>query len=216
MTRTSTQRKRWRKQDLNADGTIAARAPRKTFAAGGVRRSSSPTSRCRSTTCSPLPAQRATIPIVLIFGLVLSIALMGIAASFIANLLQKHRWIAYVGLAIILYVAGEMIWRGVAEDPARGRRDPLVALDMRPAGSAGGPAGKRDKNPRCSRSLKPPLSGWDCAFAPKSAQSLIRAPRADRRRLEKVMAEVVLIVDDDPVQRRLVEAMVQRFGCTGH
>ena len=54
-------------------------------------------------------------PIVLIFGLGLSIALMGIAASFIARLLQKHHWIAYVGLAVILYVAGEMIYRGILE-----------------------------------------------------------------------------------------------------
>ncbi len=45
----------------------------------------------------------------------LSIALMGIAASFIARLLQKHRWIAYVGLAIILYVALDMIYRGLFE-----------------------------------------------------------------------------------------------------
>ncbi|CAN5128493.1 TerC family protein [soil metagenome] len=54
-------------------------------------------------------------PVVLIFGLALSIDLMGIAASFIARLLQKHRWIAYVGLAVILYVAGEMIYRGALE-----------------------------------------------------------------------------------------------------
>lgn len=54
-------------------------------------------------------------PVVLIFGLALSIALMGIAASFIARLLQRHRWIAYVGLAVILYVAGEMIYRGALE-----------------------------------------------------------------------------------------------------
>jgi YjbE family integral membrane protein len=54
-------------------------------------------------------------PTVLVFGLVLSIALMGIAASFIAKLLNKHRWIAYVGLAVILYVAVEMIWRGAHE-----------------------------------------------------------------------------------------------------
>jgi YjbE family integral membrane protein len=54
-------------------------------------------------------------PYVLVFGLVLSIALMGIAAAFIARLLQKHRWIAYVGLAVILYVAIEMIWRGWIE-----------------------------------------------------------------------------------------------------
>ena len=54
-------------------------------------------------------------PVVLIFGLVLSIALMGIAASFIARLLQRHRWIAYVGLVIILYVAAEMVWDGAQE-----------------------------------------------------------------------------------------------------
>jgi predicted tellurium resistance membrane protein TerC len=40
---------------------------------------------------------------------------MGLAANFIAGLLQKHRWIAYVGLAIILYVAGDMIYRGLFE-----------------------------------------------------------------------------------------------------
>jgi YjbE family integral membrane protein len=54
-------------------------------------------------------------PSILVFGLALSIALMGLAASFIAKLLQKHRWIAYVGLAIILYVAGDMIYRGFRE-----------------------------------------------------------------------------------------------------
>ena len=54
-------------------------------------------------------------PMVLIFGLVLSIALMGAAASFIARLLQRHRWIAYVGLIVILYVAVEMTFRGTLE-----------------------------------------------------------------------------------------------------
>lgn len=54
-------------------------------------------------------------PYVLVFGLALSIALMGIAATFIAKLLQKHRWIAYVGLVVILYVAGEMVYRGALE-----------------------------------------------------------------------------------------------------
>jgi len=51
-------------------------------------------------------------PVALVFGLGLSIVLMGIAASFIARLLNRHRWIAYLGLAIILYVALDMIWRG--------------------------------------------------------------------------------------------------------
>jgi len=51
-------------------------------------------------------------PAVLIFGLLLSIILMGVAASAIANLLHKHRWIGFVGLAIVLYVALHMIWQG--------------------------------------------------------------------------------------------------------
>jgi len=54
-------------------------------------------------------------PSALIFGLGLSIVMMGVAASFIAKLLERHRWIAYVGLVIILYVAGDMIYRGFIE-----------------------------------------------------------------------------------------------------
>jgi YjbE family integral membrane protein len=54
-------------------------------------------------------------PYILAFGLLLSIALMGIAASFIARLLQRYRWIAYVGLAIILYVSLKMIYEGFLE-----------------------------------------------------------------------------------------------------
>ena len=51
-------------------------------------------------------------PEILIFGLVLSVLLMGLAATFIARLLHTHRWIAYVGLVIILYVALKMMWDG--------------------------------------------------------------------------------------------------------
>ena len=51
-------------------------------------------------------------PWIMVFGLILSIALMGLAASFIAKLLNRYRWIAYVGLVIVLYVALHMIWDG--------------------------------------------------------------------------------------------------------
>ena len=54
-------------------------------------------------------------PVVLIFGLILSVAMMGAAASFIAGLLQNHRWIAYAGLIVILYVAVEMTYRGTLD-----------------------------------------------------------------------------------------------------
>jgi YjbE family integral membrane protein len=49
---------------------------------------------------------------ILIFGLALSVALMAIAASVIARLLKNHHWIAYIGLAVIFYVACDMIWDG--------------------------------------------------------------------------------------------------------
>jgi predicted tellurium resistance membrane protein TerC len=52
---------------------------------------------------------------ILVVGLTLSVALMGIAASYIARLLHNHRWIAYAGLLMILYVAVEMIYRGFEE-----------------------------------------------------------------------------------------------------
>ena len=51
-------------------------------------------------------------PGVLVFGLLLSITLMGLAASWIARLLHRWRWLGYVGLVIVLYVALHMIWEG--------------------------------------------------------------------------------------------------------
>jgi len=50
---------------------------------------------------------------VLVVGLVLSIAFMGLAAAVIARLLNRYPWIAYFGLVVILYVAVQMIWEGV-------------------------------------------------------------------------------------------------------
>ncbi|MSO65495.1 MAG: TerC family protein [Alphaproteobacteria bacterium] len=51
-------------------------------------------------------------PVILIIGLVLSVAMMGAAAVIIARLLERHRWIAYVGLVLIAYVALRMVWDG--------------------------------------------------------------------------------------------------------
>ena len=52
---------------------------------------------------------------VLVIGLLLSIGLMGTAASVIANLLARWRWLAQIGLLIVLFVAIEMIWRGAGQ-----------------------------------------------------------------------------------------------------
>src|SRR6476469_3541922 len=51
-------------------------------------------------------------PWVLVFGLVLSVLLMGFAANFIARYIDRYRWIAWVGLAVILWVACKMIFDG--------------------------------------------------------------------------------------------------------
>lgn len=51
-------------------------------------------------------------PWVLVVGLAVSVVLMGVAARFIATLLERYRWIAWVGLLIVLYVALKLMWDG--------------------------------------------------------------------------------------------------------
>ncbi len=101
-------------EDLNADGSIAKGAPRKTFAQAAWQIVIADVSMSLDNVLAVAGAAHDH-PTVLIIGLVLSIALMGLAATFIAKLLNNHRWIAYVGLLIILYVAADMIYRGGLE-----------------------------------------------------------------------------------------------------
>lgn len=54
-------------------------------------------------------------PGILIIGLILSVALMGVAANIIAKYIERYRWIAYVGLVVIVYVAGKMIYDGLID-----------------------------------------------------------------------------------------------------
>jgi YjbE family integral membrane protein len=58
-------------------------------------------------------------PGILIIGLIFAVALMGVAANIIAHYIERYRWIAWVGLAVILWVAGSMIYDGYI-DPAVG------------------------------------------------------------------------------------------------
>jgi YjbE family integral membrane protein len=51
-------------------------------------------------------------PSIMVFGLILAIALMGVASHFIAKILHKHRWIGFFGLFVILYVSLSMMWEG--------------------------------------------------------------------------------------------------------
>jgi YjbE family integral membrane protein len=98
---------------VGPSGTVRS-VPRKTFGQATLRIVVADVSMSLDNVLALAGAAREH-PFVLAFGLLLSIAMMGFAANLIAQLLQKHRWIAYVGLAIILYVACEMIYRGSLE-----------------------------------------------------------------------------------------------------
>ena len=100
--------------DLDASGAIADKGKRKTFAQAAMQIVIADVSMSLDNVLAVAGAARDH-PTVLVIGLVLSIALMGIAASFIARLLNRYPWIAYIGLIIILYVALDMIYRGAIE-----------------------------------------------------------------------------------------------------
>lgn len=98
-------------QDIDADGAIADDAPKKTFAQAATQIVVADVSMSLDNVLAVAGAAMDH-PTVLVIGLALSIAMMGLAASWIAGLLNKHRWIAYIGLLIILYVALKMMWEG--------------------------------------------------------------------------------------------------------
>ena len=97
--------------DINADGTVANHAPRKTLAQATGQIIIADLSMSLDNVLAVAGAARDH-PVVLVFGLSLSILLMGVAARFIASLLHRYRWIAYLGLLVILYVAFGMVFRG--------------------------------------------------------------------------------------------------------
>lgn len=98
-------------KDLNADGRIAGQKPHKTLREAAVQIILADVSMSLDNVLGVAGAAREH-PMILVFGLVLSITLMGFAANLIANLLQRHRWIAYLGLIMIVYVAVTMMWEG--------------------------------------------------------------------------------------------------------
>jgi YjbE family integral membrane protein len=100
--------------DVNADGTIARNAPKKSFGQAAGQIVVADVSMSLDNVLAVAGAAREHL-VVLVIGLGLSVALMGFAAVYIARLLHNHRWIAYGGLLVILYVAVEMIYRGFRE-----------------------------------------------------------------------------------------------------
>lgn len=91
-----------------------ADVPRKTFGQAALQIVAADVSMSLDNVLAVAGAAREH-PYILAFGLLLSVALMGVAADLLGRVLQKQRWIAYVGLAIIVYVAFEMIYRGSLE-----------------------------------------------------------------------------------------------------
>jgi YjbE family integral membrane protein len=100
--------------DINADGTIAKHARRKSFKQAATQIIVADVSMSLDNVLAVAGAAREHLT-VLVIGLALSVVLMGIAANYIARLLHSFRWIAYAGLLMILYVAVEMIYRGLEE-----------------------------------------------------------------------------------------------------
>jgi len=98
--------------DLNADGTVAGKAPRKTLRQSVVQIIIADVSMSLDNVLAVAGAAQHHFE-ALIFGLALSVVMMGVAATFIARLLHRFRWIAWVGLVIILFVALRMTLEGV-------------------------------------------------------------------------------------------------------
>jgi predicted tellurium resistance membrane protein TerC len=100
--------------EVNANGTLTERAPRKSFTQAASQIVVADVSMSLDNVLAVAGAAREHLT-VLIIGLGLSVALMGVAATYIAGLLHSYRWIAYAGVLMILYVAAEMIYRGISE-----------------------------------------------------------------------------------------------------
>lgn len=109
--------------DLNKDGTVAGGAPRKTLRQAVIQIIIADVSMSLDNVLAVAGAAQHHIE-ALIFGLALSVVLMGVAATFIARLLTRFRWIAWVGLLIILYVAAKMIYEGA--DQVLGHTLPVI------------------------------------------------------------------------------------------
>ena len=96
---------------LDADPTTEPKVKPKTFKAALIQILIADVSMSLDNVLAVAGAAREH-PTILVFGLILSIALMGVAAHAIARLLHKHRWIGYIGLFIVLYVALHMMYSG--------------------------------------------------------------------------------------------------------
>ncbi len=105
--------KMWRdlRSAHHTDGAAAGTRPAKNFGAALLQIMLADLSMSLDNVLAVAGAARQH-PALLVFGLILSIALMGVAANWIARMLNRVRWIGYVGLIVVVYVALHMIWDG--------------------------------------------------------------------------------------------------------
>ena len=111
--------KMWRELRGEAGGEDAVtQAPPRTFASAAWAVAVADVSMSLDNVLAVAGAAREH-PGILAIGLILSVALMGVAANVLARVIERYRWVAYIGLAVIVYVACKMIYEGLV-DPSRG------------------------------------------------------------------------------------------------
>jgi YjbE family integral membrane protein len=101
--------------DLDRSGGIADCAPRKTFSQAAWQIVIADVSMSLDNVLA-VAAVAMEHPVIMAFGLVLSVVLMGVAASVIARVIQRFRWIAVLGIVIIVFAAFRMVWEGGHQD----------------------------------------------------------------------------------------------------
>ncbi len=106
--------KLWRELRARRDRAGKSGKPARTFAAAVLAVALADVSMSLDNVLGVAGAARDH-PAILIFGLVFSVALMGLAANIIARVIDRYRWIAYIGLAVILWVACSMIYDGLTD-----------------------------------------------------------------------------------------------------
>lgn len=112
--------------DLNADGTVAGGGKKKKTLKNAVWQIIIADVSMSLDNVLAVAGAAQHHEVALIFGLGLSVLLMGVAATLVAGLLHKYRWIAWIGLVVILYVAVKMLYEGA--DQLLGHTLPMIPL----------------------------------------------------------------------------------------
>lgn len=99
---------------LDKSAASTCRAPDKTLKQAVVQIIIADVSMSLDNVLAVAGAAKQNLP-ALVFGLILSVILMGFAASLVARLLNRYRWIGWIGLAIIVYIAMSMIYEGAGQ-----------------------------------------------------------------------------------------------------